>query len=149
MRRKRKEGKVRKHAKWRGEKREGKERRKVKMRGHKERRQRKGTSRLHTQLHTHTSECDRGECGGNERGCGDKELRQWGGWEGLLLLLLLVVGGAGAGGGVSGLKQTGGCSSARFGVTVSSIPFVTRLYYTNAAQAGAPQPASFHFDQWN
>lgn len=53
----------------------------------------KGTNKLHTHLHTQMRECDRGECSGIERGCRDKELRQWGGG---------VAAGVGAGGRVLG-----------------------------------------------
>lgn len=53
------------------------------------------------------------ECGGIERGCGDKELRQWGGGVGVVievgaLMLVSVL--------VEGLEDTGGCSTAHYGV---------------------------------
>lgn len=76
-----------------------------------------GNNRLPcTFTHTRTRECDRGECGGIERGCRDKELRQRGREGGGF------AAGVGAGGRVSGLGETGGCSTARYGVTASKIP---------------------------
>lgn len=65
-----------------------------------------------------------GERGGIEHGCRDKELRQWGGG---------VAAGVGAGGRVLGLGETGGCSTARYGVTTSKIPSSPDFVRPNAS----------------
>lgn len=85
----------------------------------------KGTNKLHTHLHTHTRECDKGSVVGLSAGV---EIRSCGNGAGELLLVLVLVGGC------WGLEETGGCSTARYGVTTSKNPIIARLYNTAAAQ---------------
>lgn len=95
-----------------------------------------GTNKVHTHSHTHTRECDKGSVVGLSTGV---EIRSCGNGAGGVAV------GVGAGGRVLGLGETGGCSSARYGVTTSKIPsspdFITNgsLYARELAVKGELQ----------
>ena len=86
------------------------------------------TSSTHIYAHIQHKRVRQGECGGIERGCRDKELRQLG-EDGVGR----VRGGAAGiciGGRVLELEETGGCSTARYSVTTSKILFPPDLRTT-------------------
>lgn len=72
------------------------------------------SNKLHTHLHTHLRECDKGSVVGLSAGV---EIRSCGNGAGGG-----VAAGVGAGGRVLELEETGGCSTACYAVTMNKIP---------------------------